>query len=594
MTRTALAAVLLGTAIVAAEPRRPVVTELAAEYRAGQVFLTWREAPVAEGTTFNVHLSAKPILDAATLAGAKRVCQWIEPRSAEDWTRDKGNYGKGRRKDPKTGEIPPAPAPLGYVIKEGDARLDPASGLHVHTVGRDEEGDGFYAVTVVVDGQEDRTIVPGENSLRAAVAQKCEQIRPIWQGEGSGPAPGSGKGKALHLQLHAKGNRPACKYIVFGDATHCWREGVPFMFDVTVRDDRVLLLPSNTMYVGRSFKRGTAKKGGVRGIWSFWYGASDRIPEPDEIERGTATNYSERRLLFEIDWVKRCLGTDPERTYCSGSSMGGCGTMSFAFRHPEIFAAVDAHVPIVAYNPGDPDKGRALGWHDNTFRLIPFCGPLSLPCSDGMPLSQRLDSTDFVLSHPRDLPFLIIATGRQDASIPWHNNPPLFRALQKMRHGCLIAWNNGIHPEVDKPLPPDFKEWKAKLLTRFALNRSFPAFSNCSRNHDPGNGDNNHGDIEGYMNRGLNWTDPTETAARYEVLITYDLDVTHLPLTVDVTPRRCQAFKLSPGQTCSAANIDAAGQAIQSVQLTADRFGLATFTGFRLTRREGNRLVLTK
>ena len=38
--------------------------------------------------------------------------------------------------------------------------------------------------------------------------------------EGKDVAPDSGQGKALRLDLHAKGNRPACKYIVFGDATH--------------------------------------------------------------------------------------------------------------------------------------------------------------------------------------------------------------------------------------------------------------------------------------------------------------------------------------------------------------------------------------
>jgi len=591
MSRALLTIALLASTAVGAAP---VVTKLRAEYRYGQTFLTWREASVPEGTTFNVYLSRSPIVDDATLAGAKRVCQWIEPQSAEDWTRDRGNYGKGRVKDKKTGEIPPAPKPLGYIIKEGGERLDPTSGLHVHTVGEDEEGDCYYAVTVVTGGREDRTVVPGDNTLRTPVAQKREPVRPIWQGPGEGVAPGSGQGKALHLSLHAKGNRAACKYLVFGDATHCWREGVPFMFDVYVSSDRVTLTPSNTMYVGRSFKKGIAAKRDILGIWTFWYGCSNMIPQPEELASGTPTNYSERRLLFEIDWVKRYLKTDPNRTYCFGSSMGGCGTMSFAFRHPEIFAAVSAHVPIVAYNEGDPNKGRQLGWHDNTFRLVSFCGPLSLESSDGLPLSKRLDSTDFVLSHPRDLPFLVIANGRQDTSIPWHNNPPLYRALQQMRHGCLVAWNNGIHSKVGKLLPPDFSQWSSAGLARFALNKSYPAFSNCSRDNDPGKGDNNDGDIEGYLNRGLNWTDPEETASRYEVLITYDLDATDLPLSVDVTPRRCQAFKLPPGQTYTATNIDPAGKTIQSVPVTADPLGLVTVPGFQVTHREGNRLVLVR
>jgi hypothetical protein len=67
---------------------------------------------------------------------------------------------------------------------------------------------------------------------------------------------------------------------------------------------------------------------------------------------------------------------------------------------------------------------------------------------------------------------------------------------------------------------------------------------------EPGNGDNNSGDIVGYINRGLNWTDPKEIADRCEVLLTCDAVAGDLPLSVDVTPRRCQTFRLTPGQNC--------------------------------------------
>lgn len=572
----------------------PAVSNLRALYRSGQVFLTWNETPVPSGTTFNVYRSRQPIVDESTLAAARQVGQWLEPHSAEDWTRDPGNYGKGRVQDPKTGAVPAPAAPVGYIIEPGGPRLDPTTGLHVHTVASAEEGDAYYAVTTVLAGREDRTVAAGANALRAPVSQRCAPVQPIWQGTGEGPAPNAGQGRALYLQLHAKGNRPACAYIAFGDATQAWREGIPFMFDVRVAADRVTLLPSDTMYVGRSFSRAPEASGSVCGVWTFWYGCSDRIAEPDQIDRGTPTNYSERRLLFMLDWVKGYLGTDPNRTYCSGSSMGGCGTMSFAFRHPEIFAAVSAHVPIVAYNEGDPAKGRTLGWHDNTFRLRPICGPVTLTCSDGVPLGQRLDATAFVLAHPDDLPFLHIANGRQDTSIPWHNNPPLYRALQAMRQGCLVAWNDGAHPDVDGLLPADVKQAAAAGLARFALNRSFPAFSQCSRDNDPGKGDNSDGDVVGFMNRGLNWADPVETTARYEVLITYELDAADLPLRVDVTPRRCQAFRLTPGESCTAANIDATGKTLQTLRLAADPGGRLTFPGFEVTSREGNRLVLSR
>ena len=122
-----------------------------------------------------------------------------------------------------------------------------------------------------------------------------------------------------------------------------------------------------------------------------------------------------------------------------------------------------------------------------------------------------------------------------------------------------------------------------------------PTASSFAKNNEPGNGDNNNsGDIVGYINRGLNWNNPNETADRYEVLVTADAAAGDLPLSVNVTPRRCQTFKLPPGQTCEATNVDAAGQAIQSMPLKADRWGLVTFPGFKVTAPEGNRLILTK
>ena len=41
-------------------------------------------------------------------------------------------------------------------------------------------------------------------------------------------------------------------------------------------------------------------------------------------------------------------------------------------------------------------------------------------------------------------------------------------------------------------------------------------------------------------------------------------------------------------------NVDAAGQTIQSVRVTADRFGLVTVPKFQLTQCKGNRLILSK
>jgi hypothetical protein len=94
-------------------------------------------------------------------------------------------------------------------------------------------------------------------------------------------------------------------------------------------------------------------------------------------------------------------------------------------------------------------------------------------------------------------------------------------------------------------------------LFRFRLDRSWPAFSNASCNHDPGNGEAAVGDSIGSINGFIDWdTEMVDFSDRWEVMLkTRPIETrngTLLPpdlLTVDVTPRRLQNFELTPGQT---------------------------------------------
>jgi hypothetical protein len=71
--------IVLGPTVASAESRMSVVTELDAEYRYGQTFLTWQESAVPVGKTFNVHLSRSPIIDEATLAEPNRSAGGSNP-----------------------------------------------------------------------------------------------------------------------------------------------------------------------------------------------------------------------------------------------------------------------------------------------------------------------------------------------------------------------------------------------------------------------------------------------------------------------------------------------------------------------------------
>ena len=101
-----------------------------------------------------------------------------------------------------------------------------------------------------------------------------------------------------------------------------------------------------------------------------------------------------------------------------------------------------------------------------------------------------------------DLPLLFLVNGRQDASIPWMNNPAFYRASRRRPAGFAVYWDNGTHPTCGKDAPADVKAW-AQRIRRFRRDQSFPAFSNTSSNRNPGDGRAGDGDIVGWMNRGM-------------------------------------------------------------------------------------------
>lgn len=574
-----LALVVVGTACNA----QPAVFDIAADYHDGQVFLTWNETPGLEGTLV-VRMSDQPIT-AANIGQATIVAQGLNPGSAYDWWLNPETYGNPVAVDPATGQKPPFPHE-GFVIKPGGAKLGVDSGLHVHTVAAEEAGTRYYAVTTKdAAGVENLEVAAGRNSLAQPVNQQAAAPQPVWQGNGT-PDVAAGKGLPLHLVLHAKTGRMMTNYLAFGDKTLGWREGLPFKFGVEVKGGAVIVTPIDRTWIGRMFPEGKDSCQLLTpAIHSFWYGYNSNINDPAKMAEGVATNYTERRLLWLLDWVKKTYQTDPNRSYCTGSSMGGCGTISFGFRHPELFAACTAQVPIVAY-----DKGKG---GDSAMRVAAECGSMDTLTSDGLPLKERLDGTLFVRNHKGDLPFLVIINGRKDTSIPWWKCPDFYRTLRDQRQGFVAAWDDGDHAKATGLAPEDARQLSnLSNLHGYALNKSFLAFSNSSQDNNPGNGDAADGDIEGTMNRGLSFGEPVEAPGKYEALVKWTLAPEKLPMTVDVTPRRLQAFKLKAGDRVTAVNLDEAGKEVQRETLVADEAGLVTFGGFKVTGVGGNRMVL--
>lgn len=563
------------TAVCAAPP----VTDLQANYRDGQIFLTWREAPTPAGTTFNVYVAKQP-LTPADLTAERRIAHHVEPHSARDWWQDPASF------DAKA----PAGEPAGFVIEAGAAPLDPSGGLFVYTITPETAGPLWFAVTSSDgEGQETTDLIAGANLLAEPITGQVAPVRAIWVGDGEAPAAGSGQGKRLVLSLHGRGGgvtaaeRPqTVNYLLFGDASQGWREGLSAKFQIHVGEDQVSLIPSDRTWVNRPVTESGDGRDHVPAINTWWYGYRADIHQPERNEPPVVPNYSERRLLAMIRWAEQELGVDPNQVILTGGSMGGSGSVALAMHYPELYAAVGAQVPVVSMT----ERGGRGG---SLSRLTSLNGPLNdAVTGEGEPLIEHFNGERLASREAIDLPPMFITNGRTDASIPWPNNPPFYRAMQAARQALFVHWNNEGHGDAHRLAPDDVKNWWNQL-DRFALDRSYPVFTNNSDDKNPGNGDPTDGDIVGWINRGLDWRDIVDTADEYAITISAaHPDITY-PVTLDLTPRRRQQFRPAAGTALQAQVGDAA-----PVAVTVDELGLFTVPGIRLAGPDGVRVRVTR
>lgn len=562
---------LLGlTAARAVSAAVPAASDVHTTVRSGQVFVSWTEAETPEGTTFNVYVADAPITD---VSAARRVGHHIERCSARDWWADPASFDR---------KATPAP-PVGWLLDGGKTRLDPRDGLFVYTARPDDRKLLYFAVTTSdADGHEMTNIVAEANATTMPTAVAHEPIAAYWQLDVPEPAKGAGRGMPLSMKLHGKSGVVAnSEYLVFGDETMGWRAGLPFKFAVRIVNGIVIVQPTDRVWINRPHTE--AKDGGAPAIWTFWYGYNSHIYDRNAMSTGVPTNYTENRLLWMIDFVVRHYQTDRNRCYLSGSSMGGCGTVSFGLRHPELFAALDARVPIVSYTY---DAAASAS------RLEPSCwtGTITpdVKTNESVPLLERMNGVRLVNAATADLPYLFLVHGRNDGSIPWQNNPAFYRTLDERRQGFSAYWDEGTHPTAGKNAPTDVKGWATKML-RYRLDESFPVFSRTSSDGDPGDGRPQNGDPVGWMNRGFDWRGVVDEAGRYSISISAAYDGATYPIRTDVTLRRLQRFRPAAGETL---RVTVDGRPPRDVSV--DSMGLVTIPDVILPSAEPVKIVVKK
>ena len=584
------------------------ISDMTAEFRNGQVFIQWKENKLPAGARLAVYSSTSPIT-AENFKKCTLLADMINPASSTDWWLDINNFVIKRTKamiadEPFAGNVGSAGkkgvSERGFVISDLGKPVAPGNGLHVHTPGKDQTGMRYYAAAAVNKGE-----VCGFTALAKPVMVKEGKSYPITI-SGKKLGKDSCRGLPLFVMLHGRGGGAGVDnkgnalgtHIIYVPRTLAWREGIPFKFRVIKGKNDVTIIPSDRIWIGRKMSTAEISDGRdkVKAVSTFWMGYNTNIARSIKGPEFVCDNYTERLLLYMVRWAQEYLGTDPAATYITGGSMGGTGAVQMATHYPEVFAAVAALVPVYSYtwltNPRSKSGAVQATSGNSMTRIRCSAGkftkknPAVMP--DGRKLEDYLNGAANINRPAVDITPILATNGRQDSSIPWVNNPPFYRAANEARQAFSVYWNNGKHG-MSSSAPKDMKNAYSRAgLLRYRLDKSYPAFSNCSSNRNYGNGDPSDGDPAGWINRGFSWKIIADTAQKYEIEIRAAYPGLTYPVTSDVTFRRRQMFKFPAGTVLKAA--------VNGKQTTVaiDKHGLLTIEKVTFNNSDPVRITITR
>ena len=247
----------------------------------------------------------------------------------------------------------------------------------------------------------------------------------------------------------------------------------------------------------------------------------------------------------------------------------------WALRHGELFAVVMSNGHG---NMAVSKQGQNHGWK---------WGPYPRGSENWLGVDQweYMNMAKWIRENPTaELPFWIChpAYGAYPSHTigdfgfaPW---PEMLHAMASTKRAFAANWSsNG--PGTVRPI--------YDLVTRIRLHQSLPAFTNCSLDHSPGDGDHADAQRGGGINIHQRWVPETlvDERDRWEITVFIQPDCPRDSLTTDLTPRRCQQFRAKADERFAWQHLDG-DRVLQAGEVTADRWGLVTLPQVRIGKTE--------
>ena len=594
----------------------PAVKEVNLLHRAGQTFITWQEvsplaasekltwgeykkalADAADAVTYRVYCLDKPIT-AQTLLNAQLLAE-VAPLSA--WNANGRNMeyliGQAMDKSDVIGELAENTGGLMYTWGPDSARMDryglsrfvidekagpltAGTGLYVHTPG--SVGKRYYAVVASRGGVENVTDITAANAPDKPVDEVAGVGEPVCQGDGLwGPFfdyPGQRK---VYVQWCGPPLSPLPS-MYFN-----WSVLVPPDRKPVLEPDgkapaaaKASLRPVELYFHGANFSYAKPRKKYLAESiqiaphdfpFSGWYGFNSSYQTLNGCKSGMVSNHTQKRIIAFLDWAKARLPADADRIMLPG----GDGAALLALNYPDVFSYVlISRFESILAPPGNTAKApRGPSPQERAEAAFgPIWGPKSPDVKDDQGRANwswaMLD--ELVAAARRDLPLFCCQceSWGLDVAAFGRGKGRFYAALGKFNQPLTVNWNWG----PSAPMSPDRL---SGLWRGIDLARTTPviAFANCTVD---GNNDGN-GQINGFSI----WQGLKEDADSFEAVVSGRG-------SVDLTPRRCQAFKPKPGEKLAwqASPLpDPKAQSLpapQGGQVTADANGAVTIKGLSL------------
>lgn len=510
------------------------VVAINAQNKHGQTFITWSNLP-GSGWTYHVYASLVPI------------------RTSTDFfdnAWELGSVGDSSSLDRRISSL--LGTTLSFSTDSGGTPMPLSRGLFVTT----PTESGLMNYTILAESAlypMDYHFYPGQNTTVDPVWEIFATPRPIWQRKIAAPA-------CDHYILFASSNDVTGLLAMWPKENHALHFGV-----VRGKPGGALVLRGHGR--GHSFFSGVQTTGHADetviapddylATWDVasWFFGYNNTYDPNVgnnpyASSGTVVDYIDRFVTHLIGWGQANFGTDPNRTYALGTSMGGSFAFYLAWHHPDLVAASMAVVPkTCARYVGDTSPTLTA-----TFERMWSPFTVDLPTIEGVPVFEWMDGRSLAERYRRRGASPVIAfAGRNDLIVSWQEKPLLFQALENNRAGETWFWDNREHVTPSTQTQWEPEQMDEQQLYRYRLDRSYPALSRCSANSNPGDGSLTSGDTLGTLNGFVQWDeDFVDTQGRWEcVLRPHALQTRNGTLappaniTVDVTPRRLQNFQVS-------------------------------------------------